>query len=89
MGINLENRIAKLEQISGIGPGGRECTDPAAHSVFRIEEEDDDGNMIETQPANVSTCRVCGGEQRVITLQLVYTRATAIKNAAINSEVTT
>ncbi len=87
MGINLENRIEKLERHGGIGPGGV-CTDQIAHSTIQLEEEDENGNMIVTQPANVSTCRACGGLQRVITIQLVYTRAAAIKNAAINNEVT-
>ncbi len=85
--MNLENRIEKLERQHRIGTGGK-CTDPVAHSVIQFEEEDENGNMVVTQPANVSTCRVCGGEQRVIKLQLVYTRAAAIKNAAINNEVT-
>jgi hypothetical protein len=86
--MNLESRIEKLERQNHIGTSGGECTDNVAHSVLQFEEEDEHGEMVVTQPANVSTCRVCGGEQRVTRLQLVYTRAAAIKNAAINNEVT-
>jgi len=82
MGINLQNRIEKLERHGGIGTGGV-CTDRIAHLAVRIvDEEKAEYGM--SQPANVSPCRACGELQDILTVRIVRTEA-----AAINSEVTT
>jgi hypothetical protein len=78
MGINLQNRIEKLERHGGIGPGG-ECTDPVAHHAVRIvDEEKAEYGM--SQPATPSTCRACGEPQDVITVRILRSAAPTLKS---------
>jgi hypothetical protein len=78
MGINLQNRIEKLERHGGIGPGGV-CTDRIAHLAVRIvDEEKAEYGM--SQPATPSTCRACGEMQDILTVRILRSAAPTLKS---------